>query len=143
MENKLKELLESGPMVINVGVRDFAESIQAQNSLEKMLAHQMAAAHALALKLAAQSSNFLTLCSSFDPIARQQVQAIEAARMASASARMMDAFNRSLLTLDRLRNGRRQTMTVQHVNVTDHAQAVVAGTVSPRTNGTDGGNQHK
>jgi FdrA protein len=30
MENKLEELLESGPVVINVGVRGFAESIQAQ-----------------------------------------------------------------------------------------------------------------
>ena len=30
MENKLEELLESGPVVINIGVRDFAESIQAQ-----------------------------------------------------------------------------------------------------------------
>ena len=30
MENKLEELFESGPVVINVGVREFAESIQEQ-----------------------------------------------------------------------------------------------------------------
>ena len=30
MENKLEELLESGPVIITVGVRDFAENIQVQ-----------------------------------------------------------------------------------------------------------------
>jgi hypothetical protein len=58
------------------------------------------------------------------------MQSIEAARMAGAAARMMDTFQRGLLTLDRLRNGGRQVVTVQHVNVGDSGQAVVAGEVS-------------
>jgi hypothetical protein len=36
---------------------DAAESAQAQNSLEKMLCHQMAAAHLAAMKLLASSLN--------------------------------------------------------------------------------------
>ena len=30
MENKFKELIQNGPVVINIGVREFAESLQDQ-----------------------------------------------------------------------------------------------------------------
>jgi hypothetical protein len=109
---------------------DTAETIQARNSLERMLAHQLAAAHGLAMKLTAKASYFAGHVTSWDPKCRQQMQSIEAARMAGAAARMMDTFQRGLLTLDRLRNGGRQVVTVQHVNVGDGGQAVVAGEVS-------------
>jgi hypothetical protein len=109
---------------------DAAETIQARNSLERMLAHQIAAAHGLAMKLTAKASYFAGHVTSWDPKCRQQMQSIEAARMAGAAARMMEAFQRGLLTLDRLRNGGRQVVTVQHVNVGDGGRAVVAGKVS-------------
>jgi hypothetical protein len=109
---------------------DTAETIQARNNLERMLAHQIAAAHRLAMKLTAKASYFAGHVTSWDPKCRQQMQSIEAARMAGAAARMMDTFQRGLLTLDRLRNGGRQVVTVQHVNVGDGGQAVVAGEVS-------------
>jgi len=51
--------------------------------------------------------------------------------MAGAAARMMETFQRGLLTLDRLRNGGKQVVTVQHVTVGDGGQAIVAGKVSP------------
>jgi hypothetical protein len=54
--------------------------------------------------------------------------------MAGAAARMMKTFQRGALTLERLRNGGRQTVVVQHVAVGDGGQAVVAGAV------TQGGN---
>ncbi|MBL6079693.1 hypothetical protein JMJ56_16870 [Belnapia sp. T18] len=95
-----------------------------------MLAHQMATAHAMALRLAAKADYFASLCQSWDKTGRQQVQSIEAARMATASVRMMDAFGRAALTLERLRNGGRQTVVVQHVAVSEGGQAVVAGTVN-------------
>ena len=41
-------------------------------------------------------------------------RSIEAARMANTAARLMDAYQRGLLTLDRMRNGGRQVVTVQH-----------------------------
>jgi hypothetical protein len=42
---------------------------------------------------------------------------------------MMESFNQGLLTLDRLRNGRRQVVTVQHVTVGPGGQAIVTGEV--------------
>jgi hypothetical protein len=106
---------------------DAAETIKARNSLEKMLAHQIAAAHGLAMKFAAKSNHFLGFVTSWDTAARQQVSSIEAARLAHSAARMMEAFNQGLLALDRLRNGRRQVVTVQHVTVNPGGQAIVAG----------------
>jgi hypothetical protein len=64
--------------------------------------------------------------------ARQQVSSVEAARLAHSSARMMEAFNQGLLALDRLRNGRRQVVTVQYVAVSQGGRAIVAGALKPR-----------
>jgi len=55
----------------------------------------------------------------------------EAARTATAASRLMDSVGRAALILDRLRNGARQTVLVQHVTVGDGGQAVVAGSVEP------------
>ena len=41
----------------------------------------------------------------------------------------MESYQRGALTLERLRNGGRQVVQVQHVNVSDGGQAVVAGTI--------------
>jgi hypothetical protein len=108
-----------------------AQDARAETATEKMLAHQMATAHALAMQLAAKAGDFAAGIQSWDSQARQQVQSIEAARMTAASARMMETFQRAALTLDRLRNGARQTVVVQHVAVAEGGQAVVAGTVAP------------
>src|SRR5689334_8666202 len=96
-----------------------------------MLAHEIAAAHALAMKFVAKSEQMLGFVTSWDTTARQQVSSIEASRLANSAARMMESFNQGLLTLDRMRNGRQQLVTVQHVNVGDGGQAIVAGEVSP------------
>jgi hypothetical protein len=95
-----------------------------------MLAHQMATAHHLAMTMAAKANDFAGGIKSWDTTTRQQVQSIEAARMAGAAARMMETYQRGLLTLERLRNGGRQTVVVQHVAVGDGGQAVVAGTMN-------------
>ncbi|MBL6079697.1 hypothetical protein JMJ56_16890 [Belnapia sp. T18] len=121
--------LAAGANTLTMSV-DAAESIQAANSLERMLAHQMATAHQLAMTLAARAGDFAGGIRSWDPQTRQQLQSIEAARMAAASARMMETFQRGLLTLERLRNGGKQTVVVQHVAVSEGGQAVVAGTVN-------------
>src|SRR3954468_22319259 len=117
---------------------DAAETIKARNSLEKALAHQLAAAHSLAMKFAAKADHFLNHVTSWDTAARQQTSSIEAARLANASARMMEAFTQGLLTLDRLRNGRQQIVTVQHVTVGPGGQAIVARTVENRPRRTRG-----
>ncbi len=59
----------------------------------------------------------------------KQVLSIEAARLLNASSRTMDTYQHALLTLERMRNGGKQTVVVQHVTVADGGQAVVAGQV--------------
>jgi hypothetical protein len=63
------------------------------------------------------------------------MQSIEAARMATAAARVLECSQRAALVLDRLRNGGRQTVTVQHITVQDGGQAVVAGSLKQRRGG--------
>ena len=88
--------------VLELGI-ETAHDAQAQGSIQKMATHQMAAAHKRALELLAESAQ-----------ARDPDIAIKKAR---ASARLMDAFSRSALTLQRLQNGIGQTIQVQYMQV--------------------------
>ena len=113
---------------------DTAETIQAKNSIEKMLAHQLAAAHKLAMTLAGQARKHTQQVG--DGIYSSDLLHVDyAAKMANASARMMDAFQKGVLALHKLRTGGTQTVTVQHVNVSDGGQAVVTGGI--RRGGAD------
>jgi hypothetical protein len=60
--------------------------------------------------------------------ARAQAATVEVTRCANVQARASDAFQKGMLTLD-LRNSGKQVVTVQHLNVQDGGQAVMAGTV--------------
>jgi hypothetical protein len=95
---------------------DAAESIQAENSLEKMLVHQMAVAHEMAMRFADRALSFEH---------KRAGDQVEACRCATTSARLMAAFQAGMLTLHKLRTGGNQTVTVQHVNVQPGAQAVI------------------
>jgi hypothetical protein len=97
---------------------DAAESIRAANSLEKMLAHQMAVAHYAAIRLMARA-------------AKDQLPPIEAARLGNTAARFMEVYQGAFLTLMKVRTGGKQTVVVQHqqVNVSDGGQAVIAGNI--------------
>ena len=108
---------------------DTAESIQASNSIEKMMAHQMAAAHKLAMTFAGKAKELIEHKGSAW-VEDEAPYAAEAAQVANASARMMDTFQKAALALHKLRVGGTQTMTVQHVNVSDGGQAVVAGGIN-------------
>jgi hypothetical protein len=108
---------------------DTAETIQAKNSLEKMLAHQMAAAHVTAMKLAAQSQDMIEKAQFSNNEKIRDSRMLNATRLVNASGRMMDAFQKGAETLRKLRTGGKQTVVVQHVHVTNGGQAVVAGTV--------------
>ena len=116
--------------VLTLGV-DAAATIQAENSLEKMLAHQMAAAHRLAMELQVEARELLRLYKHNGYI--HQSLAIEAGRLFSASARMMDTFQHGLLTFAKIRSGGQQTVVVQHVNVGDGGRAMVAGQVKSQS----------
>ena len=107
---------------LSVGV-DAADTIQASNSLEKMLG----VAHTMAMKFAADAQDELFGYKKFGQ--RHPHRSIEAARMANVAARLMETYQRAALTLLRMRNGGRQVVTVQHVSISG-GQAIVAGAVS-------------
>jgi hypothetical protein len=111
-------LLETG--ILPTGL-DAAHSIEANNSLEKMLAHQMALSHEAAFRNITE--------------ANRQEDPLERCRLQNTSCRLMKAFQDGLLALHKIRTGNKQTMIVQHVNVADGGQAVVAGKVGGRAKG--------
>ncbi len=113
--------------VLALGV-DAAQSANCDNSLEKMLAHQLALAHQTAFKVIDQ--------------AMQQRDTVEMARLLNASARMMPVYQQGMQTLHRIKTGGNQTVKVQHVTV-NGGQTVVAGSLQsggmPSSPGGGGG----
>ena len=95
---------------------DAAESIGTANSIEKMLAHQMAVAHEMALRFGDRALSYEH---------SNPGDQVEACRCANTVACLMGAFQDAALTLQKLRTGGNQTVTVQHVNVAPGAQAVI------------------
>jgi hypothetical protein len=114
---------------------DAANSVNAANSLEKMLAHQLAASHRLGMKFIEKAALLLGRfdlgLSGLRSASEVQANSVEAARLANAGARIMSAYQDGLLALDRIRRGGRQTVKVihQHVAVGPGGQAVVAGSM--------------
>ena len=101
---------------------DAADSIKANNSLEKMLAHQLAVAHKAALEIMDKA------------VFQQDVS--DKARLLNLAARMMETYQKGLLTLQRIRSNGEQRILIQHVNVKDGGQAII-GNVSREGGGTD------
>ncbi|HLY05190.1 MAG TPA: hypothetical protein VKR31_05530 [Rhizomicrobium sp.] len=110
-------LLQPSLDAVAMGI-DAAESIGAENSLEKMLAHQMAVAHQVAMTFADKA---LTSCQQHPKAG----DSIDATRYANTAARLMSAFQDGLLALARIRSGGSQTVTVQHVTVAQGGQALI------------------
>lgn len=104
---------------------DAVDSIKAKNSLERMLGHEIATAHRVAMVFAARATSHSEHANDFNH-GNRQFHSVEASRAANAAARMMSAFQDGLLTLQRLRTGGRQVVTVQHVQV-NGGQAIVTG----------------
>lgn len=89
---------------------DASASIKAENSLERMLAHQLAVTHKMAIE---QMSRAHGAC----------MPDIEIKRL-NVATRLMSVYQQGLLTLKKLRQGQ-QKITVQYVNVANGGQAVV------------------
>jgi len=117
---------------------DAADSIKAGNSLEKMLAHQLAALHRLGMKFAAKAETLLGQVdlgiSGNRPAHETQAASVEASRCAATAVRAFGGYAEAMLALDRVRRGGKQTVTVVHQNVAvgPGGQAVVAGAVRGR-----------
>src|SRR5215213_6574774 len=121
---------------------DAAETIEARNSLEKMMAHQMAAMHSSTMKLSAQLNRCIErMDREHHPDLRERAN-IQGTRLAGAIARMSGVYQSGMTTMQRLRSGGTQRVIVQHVTVSEGGQAVVAGRVEtggPAPGGGHGG----
>jgi hypothetical protein len=121
-------LLQDNLDIAALGV-DAAHSIDADNSLEKMLVHQMAAAHRVSMELMGKASGLLNQ-PSYEPLEIES-RHILASKLFNSAIRMMNSYQQGLLALNKLRNGGKQTVTVQHVSVGSGGQAVI-GNVSSK-----------
>ena len=82
---------------------DASESVSAKNAVEQMLVHQMTAAHRHSMRLLGESEK------ENDPQ--------WSVKKAALAARLMDAYARGALTLQRLQSGPSQSIVVQQVQV--------------------------
>ena len=108
-------LLQHGMDVAAMAL-DASTSIKAENSLEKMLAHQLAVAHTEAMEQIGRAHHAHDLKT-------------EVARL-NAATRCMTVFQQGLLALQKMRQGGKQVITVQNVCVSEGGQAVI-GNVGP------------
>lgn len=88
-----------------------ADSAKAEGAVQKMICHQMAAAHRHAMRLLAESET--------------QRDSVEKCRMATTAGKLMDAFSRAATALQRLQTGSSQVVTVQHVQINGGQTAIV------------------
>ena len=120
------DLLLSPASDITALAIDAADSISASNSLEKMLAHQVALVHQAGFEIMAKASQILQqVCDAGYGIERQRFASVEAARLFNTGTRMFQTYQQAMLTFQRIRTGGAQTVTVQHVHVSDGGQALI------------------
>jgi hypothetical protein len=111
-------LLQDAFDCVALGV-DAADSIDAKNSLEKMLAHQMAVAHEASMRIMNRAMQFARN----SELSHAEVEQI--GRLTNAGARMMRAYQEGLLALQKIRTGGKQVVVVKRVDIRDGGQAVI------------------
>ncbi len=97
---------------ISLGV-DLAQSVNADSSLEKLLAHQIAASHRLAMRFMGMSHDELQGYKTYGQLERS----VEASRSASSASRLMAACSASALVLQRLQQSRADQRPTSRVSV--------------------------
>ena len=115
--NHRTDLLTSLGNDIAAMALDAADTINAGNSLEKMLAHQMAALHQASMQMFRRAN-----------LAEDSAIAV---KCMAAAVKAAAAYQGALTTLEKIRDEKRQHIVVQHVNINAGGQAVV-GTVETR-----------
>ncbi len=119
---------------------DVAETIEAKNSLEKILAHQVAACHTSAMKLISRAEKELNRSDAMNEHHRHN-SLLSANRLFGTAARLMVACQGAAETVHKLRTGGKQTVIVQHVQVGSGGQSVVVGNLTRGR--VDGGSDGK
>jgi hypothetical protein len=95
---------------------DVSNTIGADNTVEKLLSHQLALAHKIAFEQAHKAQ-------------RERDPVIELRRL-QVSARMMSTAQEAAVTLQKLKTSGPQSVVVQHVHVESGGQAVVGNVQS-------------
>lgn len=90
---------------------DAENAMRPENSMERMLVHELAVAHKTALELIGKGM--------------LEADPVERARTLNVAARFMDTAQRGLLTLQRLKTGGAQNITVHYATVGEGGQAIV------------------
>jgi len=93
---------------------DAADTIGAANSLEKMMAHQMAICHAVGMNLVIKSNK------TSDEIVKLKIL--------NTATKFMEVFQKGFDSIHKVKRGNRQTVVVKHqqFNVNEGGQAVIA-----------------
>ena len=107
---------------------DAANSAQSQNSFDTMISHQVALAHRLLMELGTRALD-------------EELDVADRVRLANSAARLMQGCQEGYLVLLKAKTNGRQTVVVQHINVADGAQAVVAGSIRGTRGRKAGGGQ--
>lgn len=103
-------LLDYGTDVVAMAL-DMSASIKAENSLEKMLAHELAAAHKMVMEQIGR--------------ARGASHPDTEIKRLNVATRLMSVFQQGMLTLKKLRQGGQQKITVQYIDVSGGSQAMI------------------
>jgi hypothetical protein len=83
---------------------DAADTIEARDSLERMLAHQLATLHVSAMKMSADLNRRLDYLANVRGEESERVN-IQATRLANAVGRLMSTYQQGMMTLQRFRSG--------------------------------------
>ena len=97
--------------VVKAGL-DASQTAKVANSIEKMLVHQMTAAHFQAMRL-------------LESAHQGRLQPVDLVRLVNAAVRMFDVYQAAALTLQKLKSKGQQRVIVQYqqVNIGDGGQA--------------------
>lgn len=88
----------------------------------------MALAHEMAMRTGNAAMNELSKL-------RPAPDWVEYQRMVNSTTKLMSTYQQAMLTLQKLRTGGNQTMTVQHVNIEAGGQAVIGSVQGARLEG--------
>ncbi|MEI7608054.1 MAG: hypothetical protein WCJ64_11795 [Rhodospirillaceae bacterium] len=123
---------------------DAAETVGANNSLEKMLAYQVVACHSSAMKLIGKAEKELARSDKLTEYYRHN-SVLTATRLFGVATRLMSTCHGAAETIQKLRTGGKQTVNVihQHVQVAGGGQAVVPGAMNRGEGGMIGGDHGK
>lgn len=127
--DRLRLAEEAGALDIAI---DTAGTIKPRNSLEKMMAHQLAALHVLSMRQAAMAGRWLdqAVPDEYSDPHRKAAANVEASRASAAASKLMQTFQQGVATLQRARSDGQQKVTVvhQHVQVAG-GNVAVAGAI--------------